>query len=84
MRSTSSIKRYDDRALQTRACSKVELLSLHSGHSLSHDTFAGPTPQSDDAQPRQPQFTHSITWLSFKVAFGIRQMHVELKFVSLV
>ena len=40
--------------------------------------------QSPDAHPRQPQLTHWICWLSLICAFGMRQIQVVLKFVSLV
>lgn len=36
------------------------------------------------AQPLQPQLTHSTTWSSFNCVFGMRQIQVLLKFVSLV
>ena len=41
-------------------------------------------PQSLDAHPLQPQLTHWMSWSSFICSFGTRQMHVDLKFVSLV
>jgi hypothetical protein len=41
-------------------------------------------PQSLDAHPRQPQLTHWMSWPSFICSLGTRQMHVDLKFVSLV
>lgn len=40
--------------------------------------------QSVDAQPLHPQLTHWMSWSSLSWARGTRQMHVELKFVSLV
>jgi hypothetical protein len=42
------------------------------------------TAQSLEAHPRQPQFTHSISWFSLSWSLGTRQMQVDRKFVSFV